>query len=225
MQCDKITTYRHTARHYQNSLVMKKTFRDTTNCFFIGARASLDVTRLAATCLVVAGLALVLSLSGTGSTTALAADGNKAGDGVKLTVRGTGLPVPRFVTLKSGEVNMRAGPGTEYPVLWQYQRKDLPLRVEAEFGVWRKVVDHEDTTGWMHQSVVSLKRHALVTSSSARIYASPDNGAALVAVAERNALMELQSCPTQWCKVAAGDLRGWVARTSIWGLLDGEILD
>ena len=80
-------------------------------------------------------------------------------------------------------------------------------------------------TGWMHQSVVSLKRHALVTSSSARIYASPDNGAALVAVAERNALMELQSCPAQWCKVAAGDLRGWVARTSIWGLLDGEILD
>jgi len=99
------------------------------------------------------------------------------------------------------------------------------LRVEAEFGVWRKVVDHEGTTGWMHQSVVSLKRHALVTTSSARIYAEPNSGASLVAVAERDALLELQSCPTQWCKVAAGDLRGWVARTSLWGLLAGEILD
>ena len=172
-----------------------------------------------------ASLALAAPLTAIGSKTAMASDGGAAGDGVRLTVRGTGLPVPRFVTLKSGEVNMRAGPGTEYPVLWQYRKKDLPLRVEAEFGVWRKVVDHEETTGWMHQSVVSLKRHALVTTSSARIYASPDNGAALVAVAERNALLELQSCPTQWCKVAAGDLRGWVARTAIWGLLDGEILD
>ena len=172
-----------------------------------------------------ASLALAAPLTAIGPKTAMASDGGAAGDGVRLTVRGTGLPVPRFVTLKSGEVNMRAGPGTEYPVLWQYRKKDLPLRVEAEFGVWRKVVDHEETTGWMHQSVVSLKRHALVTTSSARIYASPENGAALVAVAERNALLELQSCPTQWCKVAAGDLRGWVARTAIWGLLDGEILD
>jgi len=209
---------------------MKKTFRDTTPCFSLRAKARLAFAclafaRLAFACLAVAGLASVLALSDGGGATALAAEGDKAGDGVRVTVRGTGLPVPRFVTLKSGEVNMRAGPGTEYPVLWQYRKKDLPLRVEAEFGVWRKVVDHEDTTGWMHQSVVSLKRHALVTASSARIYASPDNGAALVAVAERNALLELQSCPTQWCKVAAGDLRGWVARNAIWGLLNGEILD
>lgn len=205
-----MTVHHLTARHYQNSLVMKKTFRGAAACFSF---------------LAMAGLTLALPLSAMGPGPALAADGEQAGDGVRLTVRGTGLPVPRFVTLKSDEVNMRAGPGTEYPVLWHYRRKDLPLRVEAEFGVWRKVVDHEETTGWMHQSVVSLKRHALVTASSARIYASPDNGAALVAVAERNALLELQSCPTQWCKVAAGDLRGWVARTAIWGLLDGEILD
>jgi len=195
--------------------MMKKTFRGVIAGFsFLAARG-----------LMTASLVLAAPLTAISPTTAMAADGGTAGDGVRVTVRGTGLPVPRFVTLKSGEVNMRAGPGTEYPVLWQYRKKDLPLRVEAEFGVWRKVVDHEETTGWMHQSVVSLKRHALITASSARIYASPDNGAALVAVAERNALLELQSCPTQWCKVAAGDLRGWVARTAIWGLLDGEILD
>jgi len=189
---------------------MKKKFRDATACL---------------TTLAMLGLALILPMPVSGPLGAAGAEAAETGPGVRLTVRGTGLPVPRFVTLKSDEVNMRAGPGTEYPVLWQYRKKGLPLRVEAEFGVWRKVVDHEDTTGWMHQSVVSLKRHALVTASSARMYASPDNGAALVAVAERNALLELQSCPTQWCKVAAGDLRGWVARTAVWGLLDGEILD
>ena len=92
-------------------------------------------------------------------------------------------------------------------MLWHYRKEGLPLRVEAEFGVWRKVVDHDGATGWMHHSVVSLKRMALVTASSARIHAEPDDATALVAVAERNALLELQACPTQWCRVNAGDIR------------------
>jgi hypothetical protein len=82
---------------------------------------------------------------------------------VKLKIRGSGLPVPRFVTLKFNQVNMRAGPGREYPVLWAYTKTGLPLMVEAEFGAWRKVVDHEGTTGWMRGSVLSLRRMALVT--------------------------------------------------------------
>jgi len=77
----------------------------------------------------------------------------------------------------------------------------------------------------MHHSVVSLKRMVLVTTSSARLYTEADDGAGLVAVAERNALLELQSCPTQWCRVAAGDIRGWVSRTSLWGLIEGEVLN
>ena len=183
---------------------MRKIFRDATACL---------------TLMLLAG---IMPLP---AQTASANDAADANGEVRLTVRGSGLPVPRFVTLKSDEVNMRAGPGTEYPVLWQYRKEGLPLRVEAEFGVWRKVVDHDETTGWMHHSVVSLKRHALVTASSARIFASPENSAALLAVAERNALLELQSCPTQWCKVTAGEIRGWVSRTALWGLLDGEVLN
>ena len=74
----------------------------------------------------------------------------------ELTVRGSGLPVPRYVTLKFDEANLRAGPGREYPVLWQYQKAGLPLLVDAEFGIWRKVLDHDGTVGWMHGSVLSL---------------------------------------------------------------------
>ena len=187
---------------------MRKIFRDATACLTLVLLAGIMVMTLPAT----------LSRQG-------AMANEDAGGEVRLTVRGSGLPVPRFVTLKSDEVNMRAGPGTEYPVLWQYRKEGLPLRVEAEFGVWRKVVDHDGITGWMHHSMLSLKRHALVTASSARIFASPESGASLLAVAERNALLELQSCPTQWCRVTAGDIRGWVARTALWGLLDGEVLN
>ena len=190
---------------YQNHSHMKKCF-DTYILRFLALTAL---------------LASLLPVTMTVPDQAFAAtDGQEA----RLTVRGSGLKVPRFVTLKSDDVNMRAGPGLEYPVTWHYQRIWLPLRVEAEFEVWRKVVDHKGDTGWMHQSVVSLRRFALVTDGSARIYAKPSDESALVAVAERDALLELQSCPTQWCNVASGDVRGWITRTALWGLLDGEVL-
>jgi len=143
----------------------------------------------------------------------------------KLTVRGSGLPVPRYVTLKFDEANLRAGPGREYPVLWQYQKAGLPLLVDAEFGIWRKVIDHDGTAGWMHGSVLSLRRMALVQNNMAEIHASPDETSNVIALAERLALMELLSCPTAWCRVANNDVRGWIKRQAIWGLLKTESLD
>jgi SH3-like domain-containing protein len=143
----------------------------------------------------------------------------------KLTVRGSGLPVPRYVTLKFDEANLRAGPGREYPVLWQYRQAGLPLMVDAEFGIWRKVVDHDGTAGWMHGSVLSLRRMALVQTNMAKIYADPDEASDVIALAERLALMELQSCPKAWCRVASDDVRGWIKRRVVWGVLENESLD
>ena len=143
----------------------------------------------------------------------------------KITVRGSGLPVPRYVTLKFDETNLRAGPGREYPVLWQYRTAGLPLLVNAEFGIWRKVVDHDGTAGWMHGSVLSLRRMALVQKNMAKIHANPDTSSNVIALAERNALMELRSCPKSWCKVASADVRGWIDRQALWGLLKTESLD
>ena len=143
----------------------------------------------------------------------------------KLTVRGSGLPVPRYVTLKFDEANLRAGPGREYPVLWQYQKAGLPLLVSAEFGIWRKVLDHDGTAGWMHGSVLSLRRMALVQNNMANIRASPNKTSNSIALAERLALMELQSCPKAWCRVANNDFRGWIKRQAVWRLLETESLD
>jgi SH3-like domain-containing protein len=144
---------------------------------------------------------------------------------VKLTVRGSGLPVPRYVTLKFNETNLRAGPGLEYPVLWQYRTSKLPVRVDAEFGIWRKIVDHDGTAGWMHGSVLSLRRMALVKTDMAKIHDSPDPLSNVIGLAERNALMELQSCPKSWCRVKAANVHGWIKRQAIWGLLQTESLD
>lgn len=143
----------------------------------------------------------------------------------KLSVRGSGHPVPRFVTIKFERANLRAGPGSEYPVLWQYRRLGLPVLVDAEFGVWRKIVDHEGTSGWMRGSLLDLKRNAFVTKGVIKIRAQDNQEARVIAVAERGALLDLETCPKQWCRVAHGDIAGWVPRDTIWGIMDGEVID
>ena len=142
----------------------------------------------------------------------------------KLTVRGSGLPVPRFVSLKFNEANLRAGPGSEYPVLWQYRQAGLPLLVDAEFGVWRKVRDADGTTGWMHGAGLSLRRMAFIHEGMAQIYQQDNDESGVVAVAEKNALLELESCPKNWCRVKTNTVNGYVKRTMIWGVLKDESL-
>ena len=76
--------------------------------------------------------------------------------------KGTGLPLPRFVSLRAGEVNLRTGPGVQHPVDWVYHRQNLPLEIIAEYGTWRKIRDWQGTQGWVHQSMVSAKRTFIV---------------------------------------------------------------
>jgi len=143
----------------------------------------------------------------------------------RISVRGSNLEIPRFVTLKSNRVNMRAGPGLDYPILWEYKRRGLPLKVIAEFDTWRQVTDHEGTTGWMHVGTLSIKRMVLVNDTTAKIHAAPSDDDYVLAVAEKGVLIELEQCQENWCRITAGKVRGWIRRAAIWGVLDGEILD
>lgn len=164
----------------------------------------------------------LLALLGCGAIMSPA--GIAAAQEAKLTVRGSGLPVPRFVSLKFNEANLRAGPGSEYPVLWQYRQAGFPLLVDAEFGVWRKVRDADGTTGWMHGAGLSLRRMAFIHNGMAKLYQRDNKQSGVVAVAEKNALLELESCPKNWCRVATDNVKGWVERSAVWGVLDGESL-
>ena len=143
----------------------------------------------------------------------------------KLVVQGSGLPVPRFVTLKSDTVNMRVGPGREYPLSWVYKKKNLPVKVIAEFDVWRKIIDHEGTTGWVHSQLVTLKRYALIQSRLTKLYRKADFDSPVVAVADKGVIVELQICESQWCRIATQDLRAFVRREDIWGILENETLN
>ena len=117
---------------------------------------------------------------------------------------------------------MRSGPGVRYPIVWEYHRRGLPVKVIGEFDVWRQVEDHDGVSGWMHVQTLSVRRTVMVLDTTVKIHESGDEGASVIAVAERGVLLDLEACFEVWCKIAGDGVSGWLMRGSLWGLLEGE---
>jgi SH3-like domain-containing protein len=139
----------------------------------------------------------------------------------------SGLPLPRFVSLRAGEVNMRTGPGVQYPVEWVYRRRHLPMEVIAEYGTWRKVRDWQGTQGWIHQSMLTGKRTFVITSTVRTIRNRPDANSAAEARAEAGTIGEVRSCMKGegWCRVEVGSYEGWLRRVDFWGVYQHELIE
>ncbi len=140
---------------------------------------------------------------------------------------GTGLPVPRFVSLRSEEVNLRAGPGDRYPIEWVYGRRDLPVEIVAEFNHWRKIRDWQGTEGWVHQSLLSGRRMLMITGKARLLRAEPQDGSAGVATVEPGVMARLLKCPrgSTFCRIEAGGYEGWVKRDEFWGVYPSEWIE
>lgn len=140
---------------------------------------------------------------------------------------GTGLPLPRFVSLRATEVNMRTGPGIQYPVDWVYKRQYLPMEVVAEYGTWRKIRDWEGNQGWIHQSMLSGRRTLMVTKEMRSIRLDPESKSLPTARVEPGAIGNIVSCSKDsgWCQVEFGKHEGWLRRVDFWGVYRKEIVD
>jgi len=134
----------------------------------------------------------------------------------------SGLPLPRFVSIDTGTVYMRVGPGTRYPVLWVYKRRGLPLEVTAEYGQWRRVRDSEGVEGWMHVSMLSGRRMVQILDDDAILRTDPHPDAPPAIIAEAGAQGLLKGCRGDWCRIAMMDRTGWLQRTRFWGSYPGE---
>ncbi len=136
----------------------------------------------------------------------------------------TGLPLPRFASLRSDEVNLRAGPGTRYPIEWIYKRRDLPVEIEREFEVWRLVQDPDGIKGWVHQATLTGRRSFIVTGGDATLRREAQDTAAPVAILKPGVIGRIRSCAaaSDWCHVQVGDYRGYLRRNQFWGMLPGE---
>ncbi|WP_035485600.1 SH3 domain-containing protein [Geminicoccus roseus] len=137
--------------------------------------------------------------------------------------RSTGQPLPRFVSLGAGVVNMRTGPGEQHPVLWVYRRDGLPVKVIGEFYQWRKVVDHEGAVGWIKSNLLSNRRKLMVVGSGlVDIKRNAAIEGRIVARAEPGVIGDLETCDAAWCLIELEAAEGWIPRSSVWGLLEGE---
>lgn len=135
----------------------------------------------------------------------------------------TGLSVPRWVSIRASEVNLRTGPGISYPVEWVYHRRRMPVEVLAEFESWRKIRDWEGTVGWVHQSMLDGRRTALVTGGPRLLRREPRDDAPVVAKLQEGVIGRLEACEIQWCEIEAGGYSGWLKRGQFWGVYPDEV--
>jgi SH3-like domain-containing protein len=138
----------------------------------------------------------------------------------------SGLPVPRFVSLKSDRVNVRAGPNKDQDVRWVYTRAGMPVEITAEFENWRRIRDWEGAEGWVYHSLLSGRRSAVVVPKSKEelvpLYDSSSTASAVVAKLQSGVLGTLKTCDGKWCRLTAKDFDGWIEQERLWGAYPNE---
>ena len=137
----------------------------------------------------------------------------------------TNLPIPRFVSLKASEGNVRRGPSLTHRIDWVYKRRDVPLQVIGEFGHWRRVRDRDGAGGWMHYALLSGVRTVIVEADMQPMRMTPDPAAPVIAKLQSGVIARLGECRPEWCRVTAERYRGWVPKSARWGVEPGEIRD
>ena len=146
----------------------------------------------------------------------------------------SGFPVPRFVSTKSSETNLRSGPGDKYEIILVYKARGYPLEVIAEFQQWRLVKDDGNNQGWVHQSLISGFRYFLITNNvgdyksrskqrEALVFRLPEEGSRPIFRIEFSTLVKAKKCMKDWCQIEIEGKKGWIRKANIWGVYDYEI--
>jgi len=133
---------------------------------------------------------------------------------------------PYWASIASGEAMMRTGPGRNYPGIWLYKRRDLPIRVVQTYPNWRKIVDPDGQQGWMLVTLLSDRRTALVKPGGPRdIRTEPKSTAPVRYRAEAGVVGQIDQCDGNWCRFAIGKRKGFIAQGDVWGTSDREAIN
>jgi SH3-like domain-containing protein len=143
---------------------------------------------------------------------------------------GSGLPLPRFASLKSDHVNVRGGPNKDQDVAWVYTRPALPVEITAEFENWRRIRDRDGSEGWVYHTLLSGKRTAYVARQKAQtdlapLHDSADNASPLRAMLEPGVIGAVKRCSGQWCRFAGEGFDGWIEQSRLWGVYPNEKIE
>lgn len=122
-----------------------------------------------------------------------------------------------YVSLRSDEVNLRTGPGNEYPIKYVYQLKDMPLKVIGEYDNWYRVVDKDKDEGWVSKNLTSKKRTLIVIDGTQIMYKKDNLKSNPIFRLEENVIVKYNKCNEEWCKVEVNNKSGWMQAKSLWG--------
>ncbi|MEA1071645.1 SH3 domain-containing protein [Sphingomonas sp. LY160] len=133
---------------------------------------------------------------------------------------------PYWASIASGEAMMRSGPGRNFPGLWLYKRRDLPIRVIKTYPNWRMIEDPDGARGWMLVTLLSDRRTAIVKPGEPRdIRIKPGAGSPVRYRAEAGVVGRLNKCDGSWCGIEIGNRKGFIAQSDIWGVAEGETVE
>ena len=135
----------------------------------------------------------------------------------------TNLPIPRYVSLKAKETNVRRGPSLSHKIDWVYKRENIPLEIYAEYENWRKVRDFEGLGGWIHYTLLSGIRYVLVEDKLLEMRLLPSIESQVIARVPQHNIAALDKCNIDWCKIVDDGYKGWVLKSGIWGVYENEI--
>lgn len=137
----------------------------------------------------------------------------------------TNLPLPRFVSLKTSQGNVRRGPSLTHRIDWVFTRKGMPLEIVGEFGHWRQVRDQDGVGGWVHYSLLSGARTGLVETDLAPIYSRTDTASPVNAHLEAGVIVSVDNCALDWCRVRVEGIKGWMEKSGLWGVRPDEVFE
>jgi SH3-like domain-containing protein len=141
----------------------------------------------------------------------------------------SGLPVPRFVSIKADRVNVRVGPDKNHEVAWIYTRVGWPVEITAEFENWRRIRDSDGSEGWVYHSLLSGKRMAAVQLKSktglAPLHQAPNAQSPVTARLQVGVLGAVNRCTGTWCRLVGDGFDGWVAQNELWGVYPNEKIE
>ncbi len=137
----------------------------------------------------------------------------------------TNRPLPRFVSMKATEGNVRRGPSLTHRIDWVYTRRNMPLRITAEHGHWRRVEDRDGIGGWVHYSLLSGARTVLIEKDMLELMARPDPAAPVMARLELGVVARIAKCEPEWCLLKSDGYKGWAPKSRLWGVEPTEIID
>jgi len=133
---------------------------------------------------------------------------------------------PYWASIASGEAMMRTGPGRNYPGIWLYKRRDLPVRVVKTYPNWRMIEDPDGTRGWMLVTLLSDQRTAIVKPGEPRaIHLEPNEASKVRYRAEPGVVGRIEHCQSGWCQISIGKRDGYIRTGDVWGVGQNEVVD